>query len=281
MLQPHDLFLRRTPYEIALPRELVVEPHFSAIADEVAARGIDPTDPSAFIHLGTVGVALEAIRSGEEDSTALQRFGELLFHGWHLWRSGEPTFLLSTGRARELTGPLAPTPGWAPSPPADAGYVQLPRHLFWLGTGEEGPAESIDGFFWVRSVLDTLTLLFAAGVQGNRPGFTVIALPPLPRRDLGRWADAQVREAGEDFASALPGVDVEGLLSLTSGGEAVKLAARVLRHLERVGAGEVVRPEGGGEAAGAAEASGGAEPGGAEAAGARVPPSGLAWRAIP
>jgi len=257
----HDSWLRVTPYELALPGRGFVDRHFPAIAEEVEARGADPGDPGAFVLLAAAGAALKEIRGESEDAALIHQHGLLLFHGWHLWRAGEPLFLLRESLARRVLGEDPVVPGWTVPPEPLAGYVQLPQHLVWIRQGEGERPESVDGFFWASSSGDTLSLLYISGVIRDRPGFSVIPLPALPRGELGRWADVRVREDGEDFATTLPGGELEGLRSLETGGEAVKLAARILRRLA-------------GDSGPAQESP--REPGG----GSHPIPSSLEWRCI-
>ena len=228
----HDDWLRITPYELALPGRDFVDRHFPAIVEELEARGGDPGDPGAFVLLAAAGAALKEIRGESEDAVLIHQHGLLLYHGWHLWRAEEPLFLLGEDGARGVMGPGEATPGWAAAPNPVAGYVQFPQHLVWIRQGEGERPESVDGLFWAPCSGDTISLLYISGVIRDRPGFSVVPLPLLPLGELGRWADVKVRDGEEDFRTTLPGGELETLHSLETGGEAVKLAARVLRLLE-------------------------------------------------
>lgn len=228
----HDDWLRITPYELAIPGRAFVDRHFPAIAEELEAREGNPGDVGAFVLLAAAGAALKEIRGEEEDPALIHQHGLLLFHGWHLWRAGEAVFLLQESVARQVLGGDPAVPGWTVPPEPVAGYVQFPQHLVWIRQGEGERPESVDGFFWAPSSGDTLSLLYISGVIRDRPGFSVVPLPVLPRGEVGRWADVRVRDEGDDFATTLPGGEMEGLRSLETGGEAVKLAARIFRALE-------------------------------------------------
>lgn len=343
-MSDRDSWARLTPYEIGIPGREFADRNFQAIAREAEARGADPRDPGAFLMLGEVGRVLREIQ-GEEDrgGEALQRFGAFLFHAFHFHRAGESMLFVETGAARYLVEGAPNPEEWAGELPRDAGYLQLPRHLFWSapgtasgvepdapaaregkggraragsdpdhaglaagpggthgttdppgpspgnqagGSGDQsgssddpgggsagpdggsggpdggsgdpsGPAEPVDGIFWARSAGETLSLLVALGVRGDRPGISVVSLPPVPLADARGWLTASVRDEGEDFRTTLPGGELDGLYSIVTLGEALKLTARALAYVHTVPeslgdeersppAGEVVGEAGGG-----------------------------------
>lgn len=228
----HDAWLRVTPYELAIPGRAFVEQHFPAIAEEAEARGVDPSDPDRFVLLASVGAALQEVKGASDDPELIRQHGVMLFHSWHLWRQGEWIVLAPVDRVREVLAASPGQGGWKPRLPVAAGYLQLPQHLVWVRAGEGDTPESLDGFFWSRCAGNTLALLLVAGIQRDRAGFSVVEVPPLPLGDAGEWLRLQGREEGEDFASTLPGGELSGLYSVETGGEAVKLASRLLRRLE-------------------------------------------------
>jgi hypothetical protein len=72
-----------------------------------------------------------------------------------------------------------------------------------------------------------------AGLLEERPGFTVLQVPPVPRRDAPSWARTAMRSDGSaDFAASLPGAELEGLYELRTAGELLKLGARLDAYLE-------------------------------------------------
>ncbi len=145
-------------------------------------------------------------------------------------RAGRPVHLVDVHVARFLVGG-PPTAEAVGDPPTPAGYAQLPRHLFWVGGGGgDDAAEPVDGFFWTVSGDGTLHLLLATGIREGRPGLGVVPLPEAPWAEADTWMAASVREAGDDFATTLPGGELEGLYSLTAAGEVLKLAARLFAY---------------------------------------------------
>jgi len=189
----HDAYLRRTPYELAFP------------------------------HAGPEGEALGP------DPAPLREYGVLAFHAVPFLRAGCPALLLDTALCRALAG--AWEEGGVPVPPGPAGYVQLPRHLFWTNALADSPPEPVDGFFWTVSAGEALHLLLVAGVRDGRPGLSVVPVAEAPLADAPAWLRTTVRGEGSDFATNLPGGELEGLYSLTAAGEVLKLAARLFAHL--------------------------------------------------
>lgn len=231
---PRDEWARITPYEVGIPGREFADATFGAIREEADGRGADLTDPGSFILLGKVGQALREIQGEERGAEVLKRFGAFLFHAFHFHRVGELLVLMETPLARRLAeGSLDPG-SWTGELFADAGYLQLPRNLFWAapeaGSGESSP-EPLDGIFWTRASGDTLALLVALGVRDDRPGLSVIELPPVPLADARNWVLERARPEGVDFETTLPGGELDRLYSVLVLGEALKLAGRVLAYL--------------------------------------------------
>ena len=70
------------------------------------------------------------------------------------------------------------------------------------------------------------------GIRKDRPGLAVVPLPTLPLTAAAPWASMRVRPDGEDFRSSLPGAELEGLFTVASGAEALKLAMRIFWYLD-------------------------------------------------
>lgn len=278
----HDTYARITPYELFLPDPEFADERFPVVEEEAEERGADLLDPDAFVMLLPVGEALRDLRGPGDDPARIREHGRLLFHAYHLWRADAPLFLLSTAAARYVVegGPEAAEL----APPAPAGYLQLPWHLFWTrseppggadaaadgreggtgagpagaggvaggATGEAGETrpESVDGLFWVAGG-GRLSVLVASGLRRDRPGFSVMPLPPVASAEASAWGGTTFRDDGQDFRSAMPGAELEGLYELRTPGEVLKLLVRAFAHLDRV--------EGAREEAAAAVAGGGVD----------------------
>jgi hypothetical protein len=253
----HDAFPRVTPYELLLPQENFADEWFPRIKAEAEERGVPGNDPQTFALLSEVGAVLRTIRGEDDDPQSIHQTGILLFHAYHFWQEGLPFFLLQTEAARFLVNSGPEAGAWTASLPGPAGYLQVPQHLFWVG-GEEGHAESVDGFFWSAPDGENLSLLIVMGIRRDRPGYAVVPLPTVPLAAGGEWASTRVRAEGEDFVSILPGADQEHLFSIQQGAEALKLAMRLFWYLDTF-PGSVSAVEGGesaGQEAGGPEESG-------------------------
>ena len=161
----------------------------------------------------------------------------LVYQCVHFQRAGSPLYVAATGVVRRLIGRdgSSERPGAAASPPigtveppAPAGYLQLPQHLVWTAAGSSGRGapESIDGIFWTVSAAGMLNALTVTGLLPDRPGFGALPLPAAPIAEAGAWLEARVRPSGEDFASSLPGGELDELYAVEAAGEVLKLLAR-------------------------------------------------------
>jgi len=224
----HDAYARRTPFELAFPDREAADAFVRAVTEEAEARGVDPSDRAAFSMLGSVGAAVHGLQGPDAPGVAIRDYAALLFHAFHFVREGRPVHLVDVHVARYLVE--GPAPGGTPEPPARAGYVQLPRHLFWVGGEGDEAAEPVDGFFWTLSTDGSIHVLLATGMREGRSGLAVVPLPDAPWAEAGAWMDAHVREVGADFATTLPGGELEGLYSFTAAGEVLKLAARLFAY---------------------------------------------------
>src|SRR5690606_25117975 len=160
--------------------------------------------------LGSVGAMLRVLRPDDEAPEHLHLHGLLLYHAFHFHEAGEPLFVMEAALLRRLAD--VPLEGaWDATPSGPAGYVQVPLHLVWTAGAEGEPPESVDGFYWAApSRGGDVSLLLAAGMRSDRPGLSVIPVPPLTRRDLAR----REAETSVDLRSSLPGAELGGLLQI-------------------------------------------------------------------
>ncbi|MEX2526920.1 MAG: hypothetical protein WEA09_04720 [Gemmatimonadota bacterium] len=236
----HDEYARVTPYEMALPGRAFVREHMDAVAREGRHRELSLEDPGTFRVLESTQLALEKIRIQEEGWGGLDPYADTLYHAFHFWRAGEPLFLLRLSLARALVEDRSSVPPnetgapWNPPLPAPAGYLQLPRNLFWVELEPEGVAESVDGIFWSPAGSGRLAFTVVAGMRDGRPGLGVLPLPPVPMEHLPLWPAVQGRREGQDFSTTLPGGELDHLYSMETPGEILKLMARTFQYMAEV-----------------------------------------------
>ena len=226
----HDRFLRTAPYERIFPDAESREATLNDIGAEIEERGEGGDDPGAFALLTRTRKALAELRDREAKDDGGHTHAILLFHAYHLHRAGAPHFLATVPAARRaVEGAEGPDQGGrtddtpAPGLPA-AAYVQLPRYLFWVRESAEDRPVALDGFF--RTEREGIVhLLGVADLPAAEAGLRVIPLPGVPAADAPVWLREPAREAGEDFASDIPGAELEGLYELRTAGEFLKLSA--------------------------------------------------------
>lgn len=225
----HDAYARLTPYELVFPDPEEADELLERIRSEAeAAGGVD--DLQGFMLLGSVGAFLRGLRPAEAHGEAMHQYASLAYHAWRFHEAGRPFWLLGIHATRFLVdGAPSRT---APPLPAVSGYLQLPRHLFWVGGSGDDTPEPADGLFWNRSEGGVLHVLLAMGMRGDRAGLGVVPVADAPWSDAARWLEASVRPDGDDFATTLPGGELEGLYSLETAGEALKLLARAFAYLD-------------------------------------------------
>jgi hypothetical protein len=227
----HDTELRTTPVELLLPEIEYLSERLDRIRTEAREKGGVPADPVRFMGLENVARLLADVRAGGESSDSAIPYATLILHGLRWDDAGQVCLALTAaGSERALEEDWEEGAVAAP-PPSDAGWLQLPRNLFWIDAGGQTP-EPLEGFYWYR-IDERLSLLLAAGVRPDRPGLSVFALDPLPWRDVAGLPSIAIRGKGEDFANTLPGGELSGLRSITTAGEAFKLAALVGGLLDR------------------------------------------------
>ena len=225
----HDAYARMTPFEIAFPDEGRVGALAAAVVEEASSRRVDPELPGIFITLGAVDDFVSELRAPDESDGSVHRYGPLVFQAVHFVRAGRPVYLLETPVTRQL---VKDAPAANPQPPAPAGYLQLPQHLFWMGGPEGSPPESLDGLFWFVSGTGATQVLPITGMLPDRPGFRAVPLPEAPFAEASQWLSTDMRRGGADYENSLPGHDLDGLFAVETAGEVLKLLARFFAYVE-------------------------------------------------
>ena len=225
----HDAYARLTPFELLFADPAEAEALWARVSEESAGRGADVHDPHAFVTMGTVTDFIRRVEGEDAPDEAILQYGSLAFHALHQAKAGVPVFLLSAHAARYL---VEGAPAGQPTPPRPAGYLQLPRHLFWLADGA-GVPQSVDGVFWKvssRQGTELLHTLVATALRTDRTGMGVVPLPQAPLTDAPGWLDADVRGDGADFTTDMPGAEIDGLYAFQTAGEVLKLLARFFAY---------------------------------------------------
>ena len=225
----HDAYARLTPFEIAFPEGGEIDGLVEAIREEASGRGADPSLPGVFQTLGSVAGFLSSLLPPDAPDAARHQYGALVFHAAHFVAAGRPVYLLEEAAVRHL---VDSPPAAEPRPPSVAGYVQLPQHMVWMTVSEADVPESLDGLFWTTVGDTALHVLPVTAVLAEAASFRTLPLPELPLREARRWLSADMREGGGDFTSSLPGHDLDGLYSVETAGEVLKLVSRFFAHME-------------------------------------------------
>lgn len=224
---------RPDPYGVAFVESGLAARHFPLIAAAAAERGLDPGVPDGFLMLPETGDLVREL-GAEGSIEAFTQLGLLAFHAFRFAGTGEQRVTLAEATVRALLeGP--PLGRWSLRAPAEAGYVQLPRHLLWTRDAS-GAGSPVDGFFWSLPATPgaRLELLLVEGLLAGSESFSVFEVSAAPPAE-GHWGDVQARATGPDFANLLPGGELRQLHGLSNAGELLKLASRVFHHYETHG----------------------------------------------
>jgi hypothetical protein len=226
----HDAWARITPLEMLFSSSDAAQDFLATVAEEAEGRGAMPEIPHSFITMATTSDFIASIAGEGAPDAEIQRVSALAYHVVNFHRLEGRLYFLDTAVSRYLTGGV---PGAAAPLPSRAGYVQLPQHLFWLENGESVP-ESVDGIFWTVTGDGVLHSLVVTNVRPDGTGAGVVPLPEAPVASAAEWLDVDARGDGADFATALPGGDLDQLYGLSSSGEVLKLLARLFAYLHAV-----------------------------------------------
>lgn len=227
----HDEYARLTPYELLFADDATARELVSALDEESAGRGADPDSLHAFVTMGVVTDFIRQVEGEGAPPESIHQYGALAFHALHFHRSDRPLYLLTAHAARYLVEGVG---GSEPVPPAPAGYLQLPQHLFWLDDGS-GTPQSVDGIFWKTTEgAGRLDVLLVTGVRADRTGLGVVPLPEAPLSDAPGWLELDARGDGTDYANSMPGADLDALYLFATSGEVFKLLARFFAYASAV-----------------------------------------------
>ncbi len=230
---------RSTPYELVFTGGDFESTIFPGIRDEAAAMGVDPTEPERFAFLTRAADTIRQVTPDDAPPEALEQYRALLFHAYHFWRAGRMLYTFEPSAARFLVEAPPRLEGWSFTSPAPAVYVQLPANLFWSSIAPEVPPEPVDGFFLKIGVdqdaegrsAARLEVLLVLGIRRARAGFSVIPLSAeLTGGAPAAWGAGD--RAGGDFSNTLPGGEIEGLYSMLTTDEVLKLVARCAWYID-------------------------------------------------
>jgi hypothetical protein len=229
-----------TPYELAFGHPYFEEERFPAILEEAEARGVATWSPERFLLLGTVGALLRELLPEGAGGEEFERYGRLLHQAYHFWAFGRRLYVVDEGVARGLVEATPTVGSWELTSPHPAGYLRLPRHLFWSRVDEGAAPEPVDGIFWtlvgeedpMRPPYRRLDAMLVLGMRADRPGFGTIPIgTDLVAAPLGHWADADARPEGRDFENILPGGELHRWYGLVTEGEALRLISLLFWHV--------------------------------------------------
>ncbi len=229
---------RLTPYELVFVEGDFESRVFPGIEKEGSMRAADAEIPERFGFLSLVGDVLREVTPEDAPPEALDEYRSLLFHAFHFWADGRRLFTFDRPAARFLVEAKPEMTGWAFNAPGRSGYVQLPANLFWSSIAPDAAPEPVDGFFYTESfddgeadaTLRRIHLLFVLGIHRTRAGFSVMRIDS--GLGSGLIAELAVTRPGGDFENVLPGGEIEGLYSILTTTEALKLAARAFWYVD-------------------------------------------------
>ena len=231
---------RRTPYELVFGDEFDGRT-FPDIQREAAERGIDPGDSERFGFLSLAADAVRRVIPADAPAEALEQYRALLFHAFNFWRYGKRVYLLDPPLARYLVEGSPSLEGWELEQPYPSLYLQLPRNLFWASISPDSTPEPVDGFFVtcgdgtdaLGKPFRQIEVLVVMGIRRDRAGFSVIPFSTETGPGIAHvWAESEGRDSGPDFENILPGGEMQGLYSILTSTEVLKLLARAMWYID-------------------------------------------------
>jgi hypothetical protein len=232
---------RLTPYELAFGAPEFEDRLFPAIRREAEMHGEDPTRRERFAFLTVAGDALGDLVPADAPPEIREDYRAFLYHAFNFWRYGRCLYRLDRAVVRYLVEGTPGLEGWEFRIPKPCVYLQLPSNLFWASISTDLPPEPVDGMFLTMAAqadplgeqYQDLQVLLVLGIRRDRPGFSIIPFDTEVGAGIPAvWAETPGRDAGDDFENLLPGGEIQGLYSILTTAEALKLAARALWYVD-------------------------------------------------
>lgn len=232
---------RLTPYELVFGGPDFAGHIFPLLREDARLLGLDPLEPVEFQRIPALPGVLNDLVPPEATAETLEQYTSLLFHAFNFWLAGERIYLVESAVARYLVEAAPTLGGWELALPAPSVYLQFPANLFWGSITPESTPEPVDGIF-VASGTGTdglgkpfrrVDLLVVLGIRRERAGFSIIPFTTEAGPGIAAaWAEAAGREKGSDFENVLPGGEIDGLYSILTAVEVLKLMGRVLWYID-------------------------------------------------
>ena len=230
---------RMTPYELVFTDGDFESNTFPRIREEAGSTDLADLRRDRFDFLSTAGEVVREMIPSEAGPDALDHFRSILFHAFHFWSEGKPLYVLEPSAARYLVESAPSLEGWELAAPERALYLQLPANLFWSSISPDVAPEPVDGFFVTRTYGDDplgipyerLDVLVVLGIRRSRAGFSVMSVESELGADIAPPWVGEGRQEG-DFSNTLPGGELNGLYSILTIGEVLKLVARALWYVD-------------------------------------------------
>lgn len=227
---------RPTPYQMVFGGEAFEGESFPAIRQEAEGHGIATRPREQFELLAEVGRTMRGILPEDTPAEAAEQYRALVYHAFQFWSAGRRVYTLDRALTRYLVEAEMTAADWSLRLPAESIYLRLPPRLFWSSISPDQSPEPIDGAFLTASGDRRLEALLVLGMYRARDGFSVVPLEaPAGGGAGGEWISMSARPEGRDFDTVLPGGEMEGLYSILTGGEALKLIARALWYIDENG----------------------------------------------
>lgn len=226
-MEPKALPGRRTPFELIFDADELADREFPGLRQEAERQRIETARRHEFARLERARALLARLAPDPVEATALDRYLDVLFHGFNFWNAGRHLFACEAEAVRDLIDEPPDLRGWRLRLPHPAFYIELPKNLFWAEIMEEHPPEPVEGVFVTREAVEgtRADLLLVMGMRPERPGLSAAEL----NADL---EPAPAPSEPDLFRSNIPGAELAGLYSLSRSSEAVLLLLRLLWYLD-------------------------------------------------